>query len=124
MKTAVSHSLDCLHLFTYYVNVSSPLWYKFNLNLEISCLYFKICCDLYEPSPGNTPFTSLVIRKHREGEVRATIPLSYLCVVDKQMLDKKNSGEFSRILFGPKCLSSLGNLFLNGNSGKNQIGRC
>lgn len=37
-------------------------------------------------------YTSLVIRKNREGEVRLAIPLYYLCVVDKYTIDKKTYG--------------------------------
>ncbi|KAL5249983.1 hypothetical protein ACHWQZ_G015903 [Mnemiopsis leidyi] len=37
-------------------------------------------------------YTSLVIRKNREGEVRLAIPLYYLCVVDKYAIDKKTYG--------------------------------
>ena len=42
---------------------------------------------------GHSNYTSLVIRKNREGEVRLAIPLYYLCVVDKYTIDKKTYGK-------------------------------
>ena len=48
--------------------------------------------NVTENVSGHSNYTSLVIRKNREGEVRLAIPLYYLCVVDKYAIDKKTYG--------------------------------
>ena len=73
-------SLNALH--TYYLVV---------LYLHESIPSFFLMFDL----AGHSNYTSLVIRKNSEGEVRLAIPLYYLCVVDKYTIDKKTYGEFS-----------------------------